>query len=65
MITLNDVYRIGTLGKPHGVKGEIAFPFDDDVFDREDADYLFIQIGRSCLYLLHRGISVQLRRARR
>lgn len=44
MITLNDVYRIGTLGKPHGVKGEIAFPFDDDVFDREEADYIFIQI---------------------
>lgn len=44
MITLNDVYLIGTLGKPHGVKGEIAFSFDDDVFDREEADYLFILI---------------------
>lgn len=44
MITLNDVYRIGTLGKPHGVKGEIAFSFDDDIFDRNDADYLFIMI---------------------
>ncbi len=44
MITLNDVYRIGTLGKPHGVKGEIAFSFDDDSFVREDADYLFIMI---------------------
>ena len=44
MITLNDVYRIGTLGKPHGVKGEIAFSFDDDIFDREDADYLFVMI---------------------
>ena len=44
MITLNDVYRIGTLGKPHGVKGEIAFSFEDDVFDREEADCLFIVI---------------------
>lgn len=44
MITLNDVYRIGTLGKPHGVKGEIAFSFEDDVFDREEADCLFIMI---------------------
>jgi 16S rRNA processing protein RimM len=44
MITLNDVYLIGTLGKPHGVKGEIAFSFDDDIFDSEDADYLFIMI---------------------
>ena len=44
MITLNDVYRIGTLGKPHGVKGEIAFSFEDDVFDREEAACLFIMI---------------------
>ena len=44
MIKLSDVYRIGSLGKPHGVKGEIAFPFDDDVFDRQDADFVFVMI---------------------
>lgn len=44
MIKLSDVYRIGSLGKPHGVKGEIAFPFEDDVFDRQGADFVFIMI---------------------
>lgn len=44
MIDRKDVFKIGRLGKPHGVKGEITFQFDDDVFDRVDADYLFIEI---------------------
>ena len=39
-----DVYKIGRLGKPHGVKGEISFNFDDDIFDREDADYIILDI---------------------
>lgn len=39
-----ETFKIGILGKPHGVKGEVSFHFDDDVFDRVDADYLFIQI---------------------
>lgn len=42
MIKPEEVYRIGRLGKPHGVKGEISFMFDDDVFDRVDADYLVV-----------------------
>ena len=44
MIKKEDVYRIGRLGKPHGVQGEISFMFDDDVFDRSDADYLVLDI---------------------
>jgi 16S rRNA processing protein RimM len=44
MIKTEDVYKIGKLGKPHGVKGEISFMFDDDVFDRVDADYLILDI---------------------
>lgn len=44
MIKREDVFKIGRLGKPHGVKGEISFQFDDDVFDRVDADYLFVEI---------------------
>ncbi len=44
MIKLSDVYRIGGLGKPHGVKGEITFSFEDDVFDRQDADFVFVMI---------------------
>ena len=44
MFNYDDLYEIGTLGKPHGVKGEIAFRFSDDVFDRADADYLFVEV---------------------
>ena len=44
MIRQEEVYKIGKLGKTHGVKGEISFLFDDDVFDRTDADYLILEI---------------------
>ena len=44
MIRKEDVYKIGRLGKVHGVKGEITFMFDDDVFDRVDADYLVLEV---------------------
>jgi len=43
MIKQEDVYRIGRIGKPHGVKGEVVFFFTDDVFDRTDADYLILE----------------------
>ena len=44
MIREEDIYQIGKLGKTHGVKGEISFLFDDDVFDRVDADYLILKV---------------------
>ena len=44
MIQQEEVYKIGRLGKVHGIKGEISFLFDDDVFDRVDADYLVLDI---------------------
>ena len=44
MIREEEVYKIGRLGKTHGVKGEISFLFDDDVFDRVDADYLVLMV---------------------
>lgn len=44
MIKRDEIYKIGRIGKPHGVKGELSFQFDDDVFDRVEADYLFISI---------------------
>ena len=44
MIRLEEVYKIGRLGKAHGVKGEVSFQFDDDIFDRVDADYLVLDI---------------------
>ena len=44
MIKQGEVYKIGRLGKAHGVKGEVSFQFDDDIFDRVDADYLVLDI---------------------
>ena len=39
-----EVYKIGRIGKAHGVKGEVSFNFDDDVFDRVDAEYLILEV---------------------
>jgi 16S rRNA processing protein RimM len=44
MIKDSDVYKIGRLGKAHGVKGEVSLQFDDDIFDRVDADYLVLDV---------------------
>lgn len=43
MIKKEDVYCIGRLGKPHGVKGELSFMFTDDVFDRVEAEYIIVE----------------------
>ena len=44
MIKQDDVFMIGRLGKSHGVHGEVTFHFDDDIFDRLDADYLILNV---------------------
>ncbi|MCD8301938.1 MAG: ribosome maturation factor RimM [Prevotellaceae bacterium] len=44
MIREADVYKIGQIGKPHGVKGEIQFAFSDDVWDRTEASFLFCKV---------------------
>lgn len=44
MIREDDVYKIGRLGKPHGVNGEVSFQFADDIFDRSECDYLVLSI---------------------
>lgn len=41
MIRQEEVYKIGKIGKPHGVKGELTL-FFDDVFDRVEAEYLVL-----------------------
>lgn len=43
-MTEADVYRIGRIGKPHGVTGEMTFVFTDDIFDRSDIDYLLLRV---------------------
>lgn len=44
MIKQEEVYRIGRLGKTHGVRGEVSLQFDDDIFDRVDCDYLMLDV---------------------
>lgn len=44
MIREDEIFKIGRLTKPHGVKGEIAFSFDNDVFNHVDCSYLILNI---------------------
>ena len=44
MIVEQEVYKIGTITRTHGVKGEVSLSFTDDVWDRVDADYLVLRI---------------------
>ncbi len=44
MISDSDVYQIGIITRTHGVRGEVAFQFTDDVWDRVEADYLFCKL---------------------
>ena len=44
MIKKEDVYKIGQLGKPHGVKGEVRMLCTDDIFDRVESDSLILEI---------------------
>ncbi|MBQ4449993.1 MAG: 16S rRNA processing protein RimM [Prevotella sp.] len=44
MIKEQEVYKIGVIGKAHGVKGELSIQIDDDVFDRVDAEYLVLKL---------------------
>ena len=46
MIKSEEVFRIGRIGKPHGIQGEVSMHFDDDVFDRQDAEYLILEIDK-------------------
>ena len=42
MIKKEEVFKIGVINKPHGVKGEVSFTFTDDIFDRVDGEYLVL-----------------------
>ncbi|MBQ8454849.1 MAG: 16S rRNA processing protein RimM [Bacteroidaceae bacterium] len=44
MIREDEVYKIGQIGRTHGVKGEVTFQFTDDVWDRAEAPYLFLRV---------------------
>ena len=42
MIKKDEVFKIGVINKPHGVRGEVSFTFTDDIFDRVECDYLIL-----------------------
>ena len=44
MIKQDDVYKIGRIGKPHGIKGELTMMVEGDVFDRVEGEYLILLI---------------------
>ena len=44
MIREEDLYQIGVLTRTHGTRGEVSMTFTDDVWDRVDADYVFLQV---------------------
>ena len=44
MIKEDEVYKIGQIGRTHGIKGEVTFNFTDDVWDRAEAEYLFLRV---------------------
>lgn len=44
MISRDELIKIGTFNKPHGVQGELAFTFTDDIFDRCSSPYIVCEI---------------------
>lgn len=44
MINPADTYKIGTLTRTHGLRGELQFVFTDDIFDRADTDHLLVDL---------------------
>ena len=44
MIQLSDVFKIGKLGKTHGLKGEIDLRYTDDIFTSDECEYLVCEI---------------------
>jgi len=43
MIRKDEIFSIGQIGKPHGVKGELSFSFTTDVFDRENCKFFILE----------------------
>ena len=44
MIKKEDTYPIGRITKTHGLKGEVVFNFEDDIFDRTESPYLICEV---------------------
>ena len=46
MIKKDEIFSIGQIGKPHGIKGELSFSFTTDVFDRENCKFFVLEKDR-------------------
>ena len=46
MIKQDDIFPIGQIQKPHGIKGELAFSFNTDAFDRDDCLFFILEIDK-------------------
>ncbi|MDR1730244.1 MAG: ribosome maturation factor RimM [Prevotellaceae bacterium] len=44
MIKKEDVFQVGKLIRPHGLRGELLFEFSTDIFDEAGADYFICEI---------------------
>ncbi len=44
MIQADNLYKIGSINKAHGLKGEVTFTFTDDIFDTTGSDHLIIEV---------------------
>lgn len=43
-MNIKDYYKIGKIGRPHGINGEVQMFFSDDVFDKTESEYLMLLI---------------------
>ena len=43
MIRREEIFSVGQLLKTHGLKGELCFRFDTDVFDTKNADFFVLE----------------------
>jgi 16S rRNA processing protein RimM len=43
MIKKDEIFPIGQVGKPHGIKGELSFTFTTDVFDTQHCKYFILE----------------------
>jgi len=46
MIKQDDIFPIGQIQKPHGIKGELAFSFNTDAFDRDDCLFFILEMEK-------------------
>ena len=44
MITRDELIKIGLFNKPHGIGGELAFTFTDDIFDTSECPYIVCEV---------------------